>query len=200
MHTQVLSTLGVLSIGTFQCEIGDRSGISQPTVSQIMTNVLHTLISPMPQYITFPNKAVEKKTIMKDFHTFSKCNWDTHIVINHPFKGTLFTIYCDLREFLHIDMCGHAISIAYSCAYLQLWYKPIFYCILVVHTGRIKTYSTHGLIKESPVVLSETKKLKLRLGVGYFVLDLEKETYSPLSIHLLSSLLWWWRDLMLIDI
>uniref|UniRef100_A0AAZ3SJ80 DDE Tnp4 domain-containing protein n=1 Tax=Oncorhynchus tshawytscha TaxID=74940 RepID=A0AAZ3SJ80_ONCTS len=49
VHTQVLSTLGLLATGTFQREIADRSGISQPTMSQILPEArvkrdFHTIV------------------------------------------------------------------------------------------------------------------------------------------------------------
>ncbi|XP_039619162.1 putative nuclease HARBI1 [Polypterus senegalus] len=71
VHTQVLSTIGFLATGTFQREIGDRSGISQPTVSRIMPHVLHEIISITSQYITFPNTAAERTKIMTDFYNIA---------------------------------------------------------------------------------------------------------------------------------
>ncbi|XP_039602265.1 putative nuclease HARBI1 [Polypterus senegalus] len=71
VHTQVLSTIGFLATGTFQREIGDRSGISQPTVSRIMPHVLHAIISLTSQYITFPNTAAERTQIMTDFYNIT---------------------------------------------------------------------------------------------------------------------------------
>ncbi len=50
----VLSTLGFLATGTFQREIGDRSGISQPTFSRTMPAVLAAMKSFFRRYIQFP--------------------------------------------------------------------------------------------------------------------------------------------------
>uniref|UniRef100_A0A8C9ZE55 Putative nuclease HARBI1 n=1 Tax=Sander lucioperca TaxID=283035 RepID=A0A8C9ZE55_SANLU len=51
---QLLSTLGVLATGTFQREIGDRSGLSQPTISRSMPAVLAAIKSISARYIQFP--------------------------------------------------------------------------------------------------------------------------------------------------
>ncbi len=50
----LLSTLGFLATGTFQREIGDRSGISQPTFSRTMPAVLAAMKSFFRRYIQFP--------------------------------------------------------------------------------------------------------------------------------------------------
>ncbi len=51
---QVLTTLGFLATGTFQRELADRSGISQPTFSRIMPDVLGGIIGLSQRYINFP--------------------------------------------------------------------------------------------------------------------------------------------------
>lgn len=73
VHTQVLSTLGFLATGTFQREIADRSGISQPTMSRILPAVLHGIISLTPQYIQFPYTAVQQARVKID--GFPQCPW-----------------------------------------------------------------------------------------------------------------------------
>ena len=51
---QVLSTLGFLATGTFQREIGDRSGMSLPTISR-------TMLSPFPiSTFSFPTMMLSK--------------------------------------------------------------------------------------------------------------------------------------------
>ena len=52
---QVPSTLGFLATGTFQQEMGDGSGMSQPTISKLMSAVLVVIKSLSCQYIQFPN-------------------------------------------------------------------------------------------------------------------------------------------------
>ncbi|KAJ4923071.1 hypothetical protein JOQ06_027807 [Pogonophryne albipinna] len=51
---QVLTTLGFLATGTFQREMADRSGISQPTLSRVMPDVLGGIIALSHFYIMFP--------------------------------------------------------------------------------------------------------------------------------------------------
>ena len=54
-QTQYLrSTLGFLATGSFQREIRDRSGISQPSISRTMPAVLAAIMSLSERYIKFP--------------------------------------------------------------------------------------------------------------------------------------------------
>ncbi|XP_059191015.1 putative nuclease HARBI1 [Centropristis striata] len=64
-HLQVLSVLGFLATGTFQREIGDRSGISQPSMSRILPAVLRGIIKLMPEYIQFPYGAQRQTEVMQ---------------------------------------------------------------------------------------------------------------------------------------
>ena len=43
-HLQVLTAIGFLDTGTFQREIGDRSGISQSTVTRVLLRILQGII------------------------------------------------------------------------------------------------------------------------------------------------------------
>lgn len=63
----MLSVLGFLATGIFQREIGDRSGISQPSVSRLMPAVLQGIIRLSARYIRFPYTAEEQQHIMDDF-------------------------------------------------------------------------------------------------------------------------------------
>ncbi|KAJ8364930.1 hypothetical protein SKAU_G00137610 [Synaphobranchus kaupii] len=67
VEVQVLTILGFLATGTFQREIGDRSGISQPSVSRIMPAVLRGIIRLSRQYIKFPYTAEELQNVKDDF-------------------------------------------------------------------------------------------------------------------------------------
>ncbi len=67
VEVQVLSVLGFLATGTFQREIGDRSGISQPSVCRLMPAVLQGIIRLSARYIRFPYTAEEQQHIMDDF-------------------------------------------------------------------------------------------------------------------------------------
>lgn len=51
VRPQVLTTLGFLATGTFQRNLADRLGISQPTFSHIMQDMLTTIIGLSQQYI-----------------------------------------------------------------------------------------------------------------------------------------------------
>lgn len=53
-HVQLLCTLGFLATGTFQREIADRAGISQPSLSRVMPRVLNGIIRLIPEFIKFP--------------------------------------------------------------------------------------------------------------------------------------------------
>lgn len=57
---QVLTTLGFLATGTFQRELADRSGISQPTLSRVMPDVLKGIIASSHDSIEFPYTAGEQ--------------------------------------------------------------------------------------------------------------------------------------------
>uniref|UniRef100_A0AAR2LKZ6 Putative nuclease HARBI1 n=1 Tax=Pygocentrus nattereri TaxID=42514 RepID=A0AAR2LKZ6_PYGNA len=54
VHLQVLTTLGFLATGCFQRELADRSGISQPSLSSMMSGVLSGIIKLTGRYIRFP--------------------------------------------------------------------------------------------------------------------------------------------------
>ncbi|XP_029923370.1 putative nuclease HARBI1 [Myripristis murdjan] len=71
VHIQLLSTLGFLATGTFQREIGDICGISQPTLSRIMPAVLDAIISLAPTYIQFPYRHHQQAEIKRGFHAIA---------------------------------------------------------------------------------------------------------------------------------
>lgn len=68
VHIQVLSTLGFLATGTFQREVGDRCGISQPSMSRILPTVLDAIISLAPTYIRFPYGGPRQAEIKRGFY------------------------------------------------------------------------------------------------------------------------------------
>lgn len=68
---QVLTTLGFLATGTFQREMADRSGISQPTLSRIMPDVLGGIIALSPLYIRFPYTVDEQANKKMQFAAMS---------------------------------------------------------------------------------------------------------------------------------
>lgn len=65
-HLQVLSVLGFLATGTFQREIADRAGISQPSMSRILPTVLTGINNLMPEYIQFPYGA-QRQLVKQEF-------------------------------------------------------------------------------------------------------------------------------------
>uniref|UniRef100_A0A3B4VC25 Putative nuclease HARBI1 n=1 Tax=Seriola dumerili TaxID=41447 RepID=A0A3B4VC25_SERDU len=73
---QVLATLGFLATGTFQREIGDRAGVSQPTISRTMPAVLAAIKSLSRKYIRFPyNDAQQSAPSMNDYAFINRKNY-----------------------------------------------------------------------------------------------------------------------------
>ncbi|XP_041846127.1 putative nuclease HARBI1 [Melanotaenia boesemani] len=66
-HMQVLTTLGILATGSFQRELADRSGISQPSLSNVMPAVLDGIIKMSSRYIKFPYTVGEQANIKRQF-------------------------------------------------------------------------------------------------------------------------------------
>ena len=69
---QVLSTLAFLATGSFQREIGDRSGISQPSLSRTMPTVLRAISSLSAQYIRFPYHDAQQTVIKREFYEIAE--------------------------------------------------------------------------------------------------------------------------------
>ncbi|KAL2093109.1 hypothetical protein ACEWY4_010421 [Coilia grayii] len=65
---QVLSTLAFLATGSFQREIGDRSGVSQPSLTRIMPLVLRAINSLAGRYIQFPYNDAQQTVIKMAFY------------------------------------------------------------------------------------------------------------------------------------
>ena len=70
-HVQVLCCLGFLATGNFQTVTADRSGISQPSLSHILTPILNGIIRLAPTYIRFSYTPQEQLTIKQDFHAIA---------------------------------------------------------------------------------------------------------------------------------
>lgn len=68
-YVQVLSTLGLLATGTFQREIGDRVGVSQPSISCAVSCILGEIIKLALQYIQFPYTPRQQIPIKTGFHS-----------------------------------------------------------------------------------------------------------------------------------
>ena len=70
-QTQVLSTLASLATGTFQREVGDRSGITQPSMSRVMPPVLEAIKSLTEEFIRFPFSEDQQIGIKRDFYAIA---------------------------------------------------------------------------------------------------------------------------------
>ena len=64
---KLLATLQILASGSFQTVIASAVGISQPSLSQIFTQVLNALLRRTGQYIHFPTTIAEIRDIKQDF-------------------------------------------------------------------------------------------------------------------------------------
>ena len=112
VHIQLLSTLGFLATGTFQREVGDISGISQPSMSRTMPAVLDAIISLAPNYIQFPYRDPQQAEIKRGFHAIARfpniigaidC---THIAIKAP----------STNEFNYVNRKGfHSVNVQIVC-------------------------------------------------------------------------------------
>ena len=69
---QVCSTLGLLATGILQREIGDRSAISQPSISRTMPAVLAAIMSLSERYIKFPYNNDQQTGIKRDFYAIAR--------------------------------------------------------------------------------------------------------------------------------
>ncbi|KAK0132138.1 putative nuclease HARBI1 [Merluccius polli] len=67
-HVQVLSTLRFLATGSFQRELGDRVGISQPSISRALPRVVDAINQLATEYIQCPYTAEEQVTVKRGFH------------------------------------------------------------------------------------------------------------------------------------
>nr|XP_023674813.1 putative nuclease HARBI1 isoform X1 [Paramormyrops kingsleyae]XP_023674815.1 putative nuclease HARBI1 isoform X1 [Paramormyrops kingsleyae] len=90
VQLQVLTTLGFLATGTYQRELADRSGISQPTMSSFIPQVVAGINRLSRQHIKFPCGADVQANIKTQFAAVSRfpnvigaidC---THIAIKAP--------------------------------------------------------------------------------------------------------------------
>ena len=112
VHIQLLSTLGILATGTFQREVGDISGISQPSMSRTMPVVLDAIISLAPNYIQFPYRDPQQAKIKRGFHAIAgfpniieaiNC---THIAIKAQ----------STKEFNYVNRKGfHSVNVQIVC-------------------------------------------------------------------------------------
>nr|XP_055057063.1 putative nuclease HARBI1 [Misgurnus anguillicaudatus] len=69
---QVLSTLGFLATGTFQRGIADRSGISQLTMSRMLSFVLAAIRTLIPHYIKFQYDNAQQTMTKSGFYQIAR--------------------------------------------------------------------------------------------------------------------------------
>ena len=70
-HVQVLSALGFLATGTFQRELGDRVGISQPSINRSLHRVVNGIVQLVPEYIRFPYSEMEQIPVKRAFYAIA---------------------------------------------------------------------------------------------------------------------------------
>ena len=66
-HVKLLATLQILASGSFQMVNASAVGISQPSLSHILTQVLNALLRRTGQYIHFPTTDAKIRRIKEDF-------------------------------------------------------------------------------------------------------------------------------------
>lgn len=71
-HLQILTTIGFLATGTFQREIGDRSGMFQSSVNHALPLVIKGLVRLAPRYIKFPYTVNDQEQIKRDFYAIAR--------------------------------------------------------------------------------------------------------------------------------
>ena len=66
---QVCAALRFYASGSFQAVLGDRSGLSQPTLSRIITKFTEALTRRVNQFISFPVEMTLPVVISNGFHS-----------------------------------------------------------------------------------------------------------------------------------
>lgn len=69
--TQILATLRFLASGSFQNVVGDTSGLSQPSMSNIITSVTNILSEKSLNEIKMPAGVIQLQQGMRDFHALA---------------------------------------------------------------------------------------------------------------------------------
>uniref|UniRef100_A0A3B3SHL6 Putative nuclease HARBI1 n=1 Tax=Paramormyrops kingsleyae TaxID=1676925 RepID=A0A3B3SHL6_9TELE len=70
-HVQVLCSLGYLGTGTFQRELADRVGISQPSISRALPQVVDGINQVATKYIAFPYRPQQQLPVKKGFYAIA---------------------------------------------------------------------------------------------------------------------------------
>uniref|UniRef100_A0A3B3SEG3 Putative nuclease HARBI1 n=1 Tax=Paramormyrops kingsleyae TaxID=1676925 RepID=A0A3B3SEG3_9TELE len=70
-HVQIICTLGFLATGTFQRELADWVGISQPSISRALPRVVDGIHQLATQYISFPYRPQQQLPVKRGFYTIA---------------------------------------------------------------------------------------------------------------------------------
>ncbi len=62
---------GLLATGTFQREIGDRAGISQPSISRAIHKVVKAIVGLMTTYVKCPYDVAHQMVVKRGFYEIS---------------------------------------------------------------------------------------------------------------------------------
>ncbi|XP_061595266.1 putative nuclease HARBI1 [Cololabis saira] len=107
---QVLTTLGFLATGSYQCELADRSGISQSALSRAMLAVWDGIIRMFGRYIRFPCGAADLANIKTQFAAIAgfpnvigviDC---THIAIKAPSVDEFALVNCKNFHSIYVQI------------------------------------------------------------------------------------------------
>ncbi len=115
---QVLSTLVFLATRTFQREIRDRSGISQPTMSRMMPAVSVAIKSLSREYITFPYDDAQQAVIKREFYETAGLTNVTgatnciHVCLKPPLVNDCAFINCKSDHSINVHViCDACLSL-----------------------------------------------------------------------------------------
>lgn len=121
---QVLSILGFLATGTFQRELADRSGISQPSFSRILPDVIGGILRNSPRHLRYPFTPLEQARVKDGFadsfgfpgvigaidctHVAIRApSVDEHVFVNRKnFHSINVQLICDARMAL-LNVCAN---------------------------------------------------------------------------------------------
>ncbi len=150
---QVLTILGFLATGTFQRELADRSGISQPSLSLVVPSMWIGIIGITQQYMWFPYTVGEQADIKAQFAATSAFpNVIGAVDCTHIGKGTTQGRIC---------FCE---SKAFSFHRVQIIYDTNLILINVVARWPVSTHDSFILRHSSE---GADLKLELCMMVGY---------------------------------
>ncbi|KAK7925045.1 hypothetical protein WMY93_007355 [Mugilogobius chulae] len=149
VQTQVLTRLSFLATGSYQHEMADRSGISQPSLSALMPAMLDAIIKMSIKCIKFPYTVEEQTNIKRQFAAMTDFPNVIGIVGTPSSSGFLFRSWTPKhhKRFTTI-MCMHALAVLERAIGLlkcrwrcldasggKLLYKPSMVCRILMACG-----------------------------------------------------------------